>query len=536
MLVSPFRGAMTSRLSTPPEQVSLDEDAFGFHLPQDISKSWKTLEQSCLQIIKVLRDFFKTEHPKVFIVCSDPNPSQYGYSKCHRTKAKARQAISNSLDAFVLLFACVSFHIAICRRSDDPARISTSSSPSTLPRWFQHLSLRQNKIHPEWLQLLADSPISDFTSTSQRVGAILNVSSCSWFDLVPNMLKANVPIWLYWGTAPFFLQPLNTGALLFAPRAHPQCRAPPPLPEITPSQSVGLPTPSQSVGLPTPSQSVGLPTPSQSVGLPTPSQSVGLPTPSQSVSLSSNQLPGEHWKDFLARQNIRRKKNLSNENEIERQAREDRENTAAKKSCPGKRGPTVYLWEKDNDVWNRTLLSRGQVERDWRAFPNSHLIYNSVDNCWDVCSEFSSCAGTAGDDYEYDSNDSDIDTYRPPAKQSRRSPTPKNGRSDDGSACPPNVVELMPHSVLTPAHVSSDCTPMVIDTTPQISSDPPSESMLVDATPAQTSSDPPPMLDDLTTAQIPSDLPMLVDLNDSVPLAQSVLTPAQVASAPPNTC
>ena len=148
MLVSPFRGAMTSRLSTPPEQVSLDEDAFGFHLPQDISKSWKTLEQSCLQIIKVLRDFFKTEHPKVFIVCSDPNPSQYGYSKCHRTKAKARQAISNSLDAFVLLFACVSFHIAICRRSDDPARISTSSSPSTLPRWFQHLSLRQNKIHP----------------------------------------------------------------------------------------------------------------------------------------------------------------------------------------------------------------------------------------------------------------------------------------------------------------------------------------------------------------------------------------------------
>ena len=411
----------------------------------------------------------------------------------------------------MLLFAYVSFYIAICRSAGDPARISSSSSTSTHPGWFQRLSLRQSRIHPEWLQLLADSPISDFTSTPQRVGAILNVSRCSWIDLVPNMLRANVPIWLYWGAPPDFEQPLNTNALRFAPRAHPESRAPP-LPVITPSQSVGLSTPSQSVGLPTPSQSVV------------------LPTPSQSVSLCSDQLPGEHWKDFLARQNIRRKKKLSNENEFHRQAREGRENSSAKRSCPGKRGATVYLWLEDNGVWNRTLLSRGEVERNWRGFPNSHLIYNSVDNCWDVCSEFH--ASTAGEDNEYDSNDSNIDNYHPPAKQSRRSPTPKNRRSDDGSACPPNVVESMPHSVLMPAHVSSDCTPMVIDTTPQISSDPPSESMLVDATPAQTCSDPPPMLDDPTTAQIPSDLPMLVDPNDSVPLAQSVSTPAQVASAP----
>ena len=513
MLFSPFHGAMTSRLSTPPEEISLLEDGFGFHLPQDVSRSWKTLEQSCLQIITVLRDFFKTEHPKVFVICSDPpNPSQFGYSKCHRTKEKARHALSTSLDAFVLLFACVSFYIAICRGSGDPACISSSSSTSTHPRWFQRLSLRQSRIHPEWLQLLADSPISDFTSTPQRVGAILNVARCSWIDLVPYMLQANVPIWLYWGTSPNFLQPLNAGALRFAPRAHPQSRAPP-LPVITPSQSVGLSTPSQSVGLPTLSQSVG------------------LPTPSQSVPLRSQQLPGETWKDFLVRQDLRRKKKLSIENEKQRQAREDCENTAAKRSCPGKKGPTVYLWVNDNGVWNRTLLTRGEVERDWSGFLNSQMIYNSVDNCWDVCREFD--AGTAGEVCEYDSNDSDNDTYYPPAKQSRRSPTPKNGRSDNGSACPPYVVESTPHSVLTPAHVSPDCTPMVIDTTPQITSDLPSESMLVDPTPAQTSSDSPPMLDDPTTAQIPSDLPMLVDPKDSVPLAQSVPTPAQVASPPP---
>jgi hypothetical protein len=59
------------------------------------------------------------------------------------------------------------------------------------------------------------------------------------------MMNANVPIWLYWGIPPLFVQPLVNGALDFAPRSHPHTRTPP-LPVITPSQPVGLPTPSQS--------------------------------------------------------------------------------------------------------------------------------------------------------------------------------------------------------------------------------------------------------------------------------------------------
>ena len=96
----------------PPELISLDEDGYGFHLPQGDSKSWKTLEQSCLQIIAVLHDFFKTEHPKAFIACSVPKASLFGYSKCHRTK---EEALSTSLDAFLLLFACVSWIVFYCQ-------------------------------------------------------------------------------------------------------------------------------------------------------------------------------------------------------------------------------------------------------------------------------------------------------------------------------------------------------------------------------------------------------------------------------------
>ena len=444
---SPFCGAMTSLLSTPPEQISLDEDVYGLHLPQDVSKSWRALEMSCLRLIAVLRDTFKKQHPDTPFTCVVPEPTFFGYSKCYRNGGKARTALSHSIDAFALLFACVSFYIAICDQGDTPC-ITSSSSTSTHPEWFQRLSNS-----PEFSQLLADSSISDFTSTQQRTGVIVNVASCSWFNLVPYLLKVNIPVWFYWGTAPNFLQPLNANALIFAPRAHPQWRA-------------------------RKSQPVGLPTPSQSASLPNPAQSAGLPTASQSVSLRSGQLPGEHWKDFLARQDLRRKKKLSNENEDQRKRREDREKAATKRSCPGKKGPTVYLWEKDNGVWNRTLISRGQVERDWSMYPNSHTIYNSVDNCWDVCSEFD--VDTAGE-VEYDSNNSDNDIYHPPAKQPRRSPTPKNGRSEEGSARPPNA--------------------------PQISSDLPSEPMLLDTTPAQ-----------IASAVVGSSLP--------------VSSPAQVASDP----
>ena len=144
MFLSPFRGTMTSGLSTP----SLDEDVFGFHLPQDVSKSWKTLEQYCLQITTVLSAFFQAGHPKVSVICpAPPNPSQFGYSKCHRTKEEARLALSTSesLDAFVLLFACVSLYIAICKSSDDLACIYSSLSTSTQPRLF----LWQSRIHPK---------------------------------------------------------------------------------------------------------------------------------------------------------------------------------------------------------------------------------------------------------------------------------------------------------------------------------------------------------------------------------------------------
>ena len=480
VLNSPFHGAMTSRLATPPEQIPLEKGKSGYHLPHDVGKSWKTLEKTLREIGSILHSSFRQDHPKINLSYIPPRkPSEFGYFDVHPSEEIARSALSKSLDAFVILFAHVSFCIAICRSVSDTPSLS-SSTPESMPRWFQDLSVK-NRIHPEWLRLLADSPIANFTTAPQRLGTIVNVARCSWLHLIPWMMKANVPIWFYWGLPPAFAQPLVAEALAFAPRSHPQSRAPPALP---PSQPVGPRVPSGHAG--------------------------------------PGQLPGETWKEFIMRQNKRRKAKLANENDQQRMAREGREVTATKRQCPGKRGPTVYIWEEENGVWTRILLNRGEVEGYWGQFFSSQKIYNSLDNCWDLCLKFDD--DTAGEvEDEYDSNDSDNDIIPNRKKQSHRSPTPKNGRLSDAPDCSPMVVDPTPHPVPMPPQVASDCPPMVVQSTP-----------LSVLTPAPVASDPLPMIVDPTPHPVPmppqvaSDCPPTVVQSTPLP----VLTPAPVASDP----
>jgi hypothetical protein len=318
MLMSPLYGDMTC-FATPPELLPLEDDKYGFHLPSDVAESWKGVETSCFHIASVLCSSYKKLHPKVgWNFPIPPRPSNFGYFKAHSNEKKARFALSESLDAFVILLAYFSFSIAICRASDDPTSISLSTSDLEQPRWFHVLS---PEVKPECLQLLVDSPVANFSTTTQRVGTIINVSRCSWLHLVPYMLKANVPIWLYWGIPPVFVQPLDDGALTFAPRSHPQCRVPP-LPVAASSQSLPVAASSQSVGPPV-------------------------------YFARKDQLPGETWQDFMTRQNKRRKEKLLKENNSQRQARQAR--LGREKTAKKKKGPAVYVWKNDDGVW--TVLS-----------------------------------------------------------------------------------------------------------------------------------------------------------------------------------
>src|SRR5271156_647664 len=422
ILNSPFHGVISSRLATPPDQIHIEEDSYGFHLPDDVAKSWKTLEQSYRAAAEALRSYFILCYPKTSLVCVTPNkPSEFGYFVAHSSEEKARSALSKSLDGFVILFAYLSFLIALVRSPDDPPKVSSTTTKK--PRWLETLSHRRNRLHPQWIQLLADSPIADFTTGPQRLGAIVNVARCSWMHLVPYMLKANVPIWLYWGVPPAFAQPLDDKALYFAPRSHPQARV-----QTLPGTKT--------------------------------SQPVASSVPSATTRGGPGQLPGETWKEFLIRQNCRRKERLKKENDAQRQVREGHEMQAAKKKCPGKKGPSVYIWEDDDGAWSRTLLTRGQVDGDWGNYRNSQRIFNSIDNCWDLCYEFDK--GPLG---EVDDSEDSGDEFYPDRQKKVPGPTPfssgvrRSGDDSDGPSMlvnhPNNPEAPTPDSVFIPAQVAA---------------------------------------------------------------------------------
>lgn len=108
ILNSPFHGVMTSRLAIPPGQIPLENDHHGFHLPEKVAKSWKSLEHTCRQISFVLYTSFCLDHNVKLVLSPPAKPSDFSYFSAHSSEEKARSAISQSLDAFVILF-CICF-------------------------------------------------------------------------------------------------------------------------------------------------------------------------------------------------------------------------------------------------------------------------------------------------------------------------------------------------------------------------------------------------------------------------------------------
>src|SRR5277367_3693693 len=65
ILNSPFHGTMTSRFATPVGQIPLEKGRSGYHLPESVARSWKTLEQTLRTICIVLHTSFRWDQPKV---------------------------------------------------------------------------------------------------------------------------------------------------------------------------------------------------------------------------------------------------------------------------------------------------------------------------------------------------------------------------------------------------------------------------------------------------------------------------------------
>jgi hypothetical protein len=149
------------------------------------------------------------------------------------------------------------------------------------------------------------------------------------------------------------------------------------------------------------------------------------------------QRPGEHWRDYLRRMQERQKRVMVKDDDRRRQSREARELAQKRHPCPGRKGPLVFHWELPEDVGGihmRVPVSRDAVSSVWGSWGPKQRIYNSVDNKWDVCTEF--------DENETPDDDSDHDDMDMPPRQ----PTPPPPYAPTANASlPPPPLSPPPH-------------------------------------------------------------------------------------------
>jgi len=331
-------------------------DTHNWHLTRQNAKDWKALEKILELAAQQLLSFFRRNHPKTRLSFKGPErPSKYGYFDTHQSESAARGAIALSLDAFAVYLGYFSFLAAICQFGID--------TEAKIPSWRKPLDRQDSGVHPEWLKLLAESPIVDFSR--ERIGVVTDVSRCDWLHLATYMIKASVPLWFSWGKIPYYAQPSQPWISEYFPDFDK-------FTNVEPTNAGRFPP----------------------------------------VQPNSGQHHGETMEQFFARRHKGHAKRKATESAYDRQIRKQREKEQASRPFPGKKGPSVYSWDDVEGFRIRTRVARSRVADLWTTrWKFSEQVYNSFDNCWDCCSLFgdNSCPG------EPDPSDSESDDSLFPA-------------------------------------------------------------------------------------------------------------------------
>ena len=151
-------------------------------------------------------------------------------------------------------------------------------------------------MHPEWLKLLAESPIVDFSR--EHISAVTDVTRCSWLHLAQYMMKASIPLWFSWGKVPYYVQPLQPWISDYYPDLENFTMVAPVNASLFPP-----------------------------------------------VHPSSGQRHGETMEQFFARRHASNAKQKKKETPRERDIRNAHERAQVSKPYPGKKGPSVFSWD-----------------------------------------------------------------------------------------------------------------------------------------------------------------------------------------------
>jgi hypothetical protein len=270
----------------------------------------------------------------------------------------------------------------------------TPSFTDENPPWVKRLEERG--IHPEWIQLLEASQLADFSDSNLRLGVIIR-PKCEWLNDIPNMIRANVPLWFLWDDPEDFSKSLMIYSKYCPTRdevraAKLQQRVTANAPDVFGQTFPGgdwtsVPTDP----LPLPPAPAGAPPP--------PASNERFPKPDQ----FGGQRRGETMKEFFDRRAARHVLIEQRESPAERTSRLDRERAARDQRCPG-RGASVrcFTWDEVDGFMMRTYLVRGAIEDNWGSYAPSQRRYDSFYNEWDLAIIFDPEASVEDDEDEED--------------------------------------------------------------------------------------------------------------------------------------
>jgi hypothetical protein len=241
---------------------------------------------------------------------------------------------------------------------------------------------------------------------------------CQFLDHIPAMIRANVPVWLYWGHVNSIFSPF-----------HWMSKYRPSLDAIK-ARKMGQET-----------------TEMQQAESADPILLVSYPEPER----HSGQKRGETWQEFFARREENNARRIARENEVETQRRQNREREAEGHLPPGRHGPVVFQWHDVDGFRIRTRVFRGCVETMWDGYAKSQRKFDSCRNEWDVCTEFDPDARPDPDpnpdpdddtsDYYGDANDHENDgglAYLPRSETPPGPPPYSHSHTTPPSTVPPN--------------------------------------------------------------------------------------------------
>ena len=339
-------------------------------------------------------------------------PSEYGYKREHRSKFGAERAAQYSRDAFLPLMAWVSYVM------------SNHNYMTIPPGWAEKILmwefvLKDSGIHPDALNELKESELVDFSVDYRRAGFILDHKDHQYHNLVRQLIRDNVPVWIYWGGVNIATRATGYGPLgSFLPKQE----------EISTTirarreAEAAARAPIQATGhiIGEPPRNAEQTTKETTSSVPSTSRPLPAPMP------YSGQKPGETWTDYFVRMKEKREQRLATESDAARQKRISREAAQVNHPCPGRgsSAPVVWHWKEDDDTGFRvrTRVDRAMVPDIWEQYTNSQRRFDSTLNEWDVCTELDP---EAEPDIYWDDNDFDgmhVDSIRPISPQAASTP------------------------------------------------------------------------------------------------------------------